>query len=230
MAIARSSKAPSPWDKAGGGNKHRRITQLRGGSVVGKEKRGLWGHRGRGHPSSRGWGLRGRGFSTVGWFSPSDEKQSGEICAARIKSQPWPGLGEVTNGSHGSAASPRAPQPGPQVAADPSPLSPHQRSGPKSGLSISHPQTSSKGHQCLRVAAVLTAAMRWDGSGHAGLPSGPGGEKGRKIFGAIHWLYTPLTHGCGRDRPLLPHTQRVLHSMSTPLPCNRSPVSPLCSG
>lgn len=99
----------------------------------------------------------------------------------------------MTNGSHGSIASPRAPQPGPQVATDPSPLFLHQRSGPKSGLSISHPQISSKGHQCLRVAAVLTAAMWWDRSGHAGLPSGPRGGKGGRYSGQFTG-FTPHAH------------------------------------
>lgn len=59
--------------------------------MVGKERRGLWCPRGSGHPSSRGWGLQGRGWGlgTMGGFSLRGEKQPGETRAERIKSQPW---------------------------------------------------------------------------------------------------------------------------------------------
>lgn len=92
------------------------------------------------------------------------------------------------NRSWGSTATPpppQDPQPDPQAATrpNPQPRSLHQRSSPKSGLGISHPWTSSKSHQCLPVAAVLTAAVWRDGSSHTGLPSGCGGERGEGFGG-----------------------------------------------
>lgn len=109
----------------------------------------------------------------------------------------------MTNGSHGSTAGPRDPQPGPQAAAHPSPCSAHQHSSPKPELSISHARTSSKSHQCLPVATVLTAAMRWDGSSHARLPSGQGGKGGRYL-GQFTGLTPPAHVAAVRTVPSCP--------------------------
>lgn len=95
---------------------------------------------------------------------------------------------------------PHPPGAPPQGAAHriPQPRSPHQRIGPKSGPGISQPQISSKSHQCLPVAAALTAAVQRDGSSLV--------RKGGRDLG-LPAAWHPAALGMGSSSPC-PATQR----------------------
>lgn len=84
----------------------------------------------------------------------------------------------------------------PQGAAHriPQARSPHQRIGPRSGPGISRPQISSKSHQCLPVAAALTAAVQRAGSS-------PVRKGGRDLGSPAAWHPAALGTGSSSSCP-----------------------------
>lgn len=156
-------------------------------------------------------GKSARPGSTQPW--PGPEVVSGGFCrsAASPGWAPYPqGPGASTQPGE---TQPRAPPgagiatktppdtPGPQVLPPqgaahriPQARSPHQRIGPRSGPGISRPQISSKSHQCLPVAAALTAAVQRAGSS-------PVRKGGRDLGSPAAWHPAALGTGSSSSCP-----------------------------